>query len=169
MAGNNKTLEDSRKFECEVCAKAYTSKGSYIKHIGKCTKDQQTKEVTSQTTEETNETSKNDEALSEVEEIMIEDHEISIDQDDLELLEWFMSDQNINLSNEDQEENQIQFKEKIQRLKTVIEKKNRVRDELRIRIETLNEKNKKNLRRKCQKLMKWKQIRPNRWKLRTMN
>ena len=77
-------------------------------------KDQQTKEVTSQTTEETNETSKNDEALSEVEEIMIEDHEISIDQDDLELLEWFMSDQNINLSNEDQEENQKQFKEKIQ-------------------------------------------------------
>ena len=143
MAGNNKTLEKRRKFECEVCAKAYTSQGPFDKHIGKCTKDQQTKEVTSQTTEETNETSKNDEALSEVEEIMIEDHEISIDQDDLELLEWFMSDQNINLSNEDQEENQKQFKEKIQRLKTVIEKKNRVRDELRIRIEALNEKNKK--------------------------
>ena len=86
MAGNNKTLEDNRKFECNVCAKAYTSKGPFTKHIGKCMKDQQTKEVTSQTTEETNETSKNDEALSEVEEIMIEDHEISIDQDDLELL-----------------------------------------------------------------------------------
>merc|ERR1712098_173274 len=109
MAGNNKTLEKRRKFECEVCAKAYTSQGPFDKHIGKCMKDPQTKEVTSQTTEETNETSKNDEAVSEVEEIMIEDHEISIDQDDLELLEWFMSDQNINLSNEDQEENQNQF------------------------------------------------------------
>ena len=143
MAGNNKTLEDGRKFECNVCAKAYKSEGSYNKHVEKCMKDQQTKEVTSQTTEETNETSKNDEALSEVEEIMIEDHEISIDQDDLELLEWFMSDQNINLSNEDHEENQIQFKEKIQQLTTVIEKKNKVRDELRIRIETLTEKNEK--------------------------
>ena len=61
----------------------------------------------------------------------------------MELLDWFMIHQNINITNEDHEENQIQFNEKIQRLKTVIEKKNKVRDELRIRIETLTEKNKK--------------------------
>ena len=53
MAGNNKTLEDNRKFECNVCTKAYTSKGHFNKHMEKCMKDQQIKEVTSQTTEET--------------------------------------------------------------------------------------------------------------------
>ena len=106
--------------------------------MDKCMKDQQNKEITSQTTEETN---KNDEALSEAEEILIEDNELSTDQDDLELLDWFMLNQNINITNEDQEENQIQFMEKIQRLKTVIEKKNKVRDELCIMIETLTEKN----------------------------
>ena len=104
--------------------------------------NQQNKEITSQTTEETN---KNGKVLSKADEILIEDNEISNDQDDLELLDWFMLNQNINITNEDHEENQIQFNEKIQRLKTVIEKKNKVRDELRIRIETLTEKNKKKL------------------------
>ena len=169
MAGNNKTIEDSRKFECSVCAKVYTSKGPFSKHIDKCMieANQQNKEITSQTTEETN---KNDKALSKADEILIEDNEISNDQDDLELLDWFMLNQNINITNEDQEENQIQFNEKIQRLKTVIEKKNKVRDELRIRIEMLTEKNKKkNLKKKYKKIMKWKQIRPNLWTLKMMN
>ena len=94
MAGNNKTIEDNRKFECSVCAKVYAQKGPFSKHIDKCMKEanQQNKEITSQTTEETN---KNDEALSKAEEILIEDNEISTDQDDLELLDWFMLNQNI--------------------------------------------------------------------------
>ena len=144
MAGNNKTIEDGRKFVCSVCAKVYASKGPFSKHIDKCMKEtnQQNKEITSQTTEETN---KNDKALSEADEILIEDNEISNDQDDLELLDWFMLNQNINITNKDQEENQIQFNEKIQWLKTVFEKKNKVRDELHIRIEKLTEKNKKKL------------------------
>ena len=119
-------------------------------------KDQQNKEITSQTTEETD---KNDEALSEADELLNEDNEISTDQDDLGLLDCIEQlNQNINITNEDPEENPKHFTEIIQRLKTVIKKKNKVRDELRIRIETLSEKNKKNLRRKCQQLMKWKQI-----------
>ena len=113
MAGNNKTINDNSKFGCGVCGKVYASKLPFNKHIDKCMKEanQQNKEITSQTTEETN---KNDEALSEADEILIEDNEISNDQDDLELLDWFMLNQNINITNEDQEENQIQFNEKIQ-------------------------------------------------------
>ena len=54
MAGNNKILEDSRKFECSVCSKTYASKGPLSKHMDKFMKDQKNKEITSQTTEETN-------------------------------------------------------------------------------------------------------------------
>ena len=167
LAGNNKTINKNRKFNCGDCRKEYTSKQPFNKHIEKHMKmaNQKNKEITSQITEQTN---KNDEALSEADELLNEDNEISTDQDDLELLDCIEQlNQNINITNEDPEENQKQFNEKIQRLKTVIEKKNKVRDELHIRIKMLAEKN-KNSKKKYKKLMKWKQIRPNLWTLRMM-